>query len=91
MARFAELVLLLRHEELTRGGEYIGLMFLLDRGLEPRKLFFIWNKNIPLSTMLKEALNNYNFNFRYYEDEEDLLEEVSRIIYYNMISRKTRP
>ena len=79
------LTIILRHKELTRCGEYIELTFLLDMGAEPNKIKFLWNKNIPISTMVKELLAKYGFTIHFYMNEKELLEETHRIVYYNCL------
>lgn len=85
LARISELTFIIRDKELTRGGEYVELTFLLDQGLDPRDVYFLVNRSIGFSSMLKELLDCYNFNFRVYSNVEELLEEVHRIIYYRVI------
>jgi len=48
------LIILVRHIELTRGGEYIELTFLLDMGAQPKKIKFLWNKEIPISKIKRK-------------------------------------
>ncbi len=79
------LIIIVRHKELTRGGEYIELTFLLDRGAQPQKIKFLWNKDIPMSTMIKELLAAYGFAIHSYTDEEEMKDEVHSLIYYNCI------
>jgi len=81
------LIILVRHIELTRGGEYIELTFLLDMGAQPKKIKFLWNKEIPISTMVKELLALYGFTIHTYMDEEEMKDEVHRLIYYNCITK----
>ena len=81
------LVLIVRHRELTRGGEYIELTFLLHVGTQPEKIKFLWNKRIPLSTMMNELLAMYGFTIHTYTNEKSLMEQIHRIIYYNCLSR----
>jgi hypothetical protein len=81
------LVFLVRHRELTRGGEYIELTFLLDMGAPPSKIKFLWNKSIPISSMVKELFAVYGFTIHPYVDSDELRDEVHRIIYYNCLER----
>ncbi len=86
LAHFPNLLtFVVRHRELTRCGEYIELVFLLDQGVEPRRVVFLWNVSVPISTMLRELLDRYNFNLRTYEDERELLEEAHRLVYYQAL------
>ena len=41
-------VIVVRHEELTRGGEYIELTYLLLRGIDPKSIFFFKKSLIVL-------------------------------------------
>jgi len=88
LAHFPDLLtMVVRHRELTRCGEYIELVFLLTQGVEPRRVVFLWNVNVPISTMLRELLDRYNFNLRTYKDERELLEETHRLVYYAVRGR----
>jgi hypothetical protein len=55
LANVSFLVFLLRHMELTRGGEYIELAFLLGKRLDPCKVYFLLRQGIEVSTMVDEA------------------------------------
>ncbi len=88
LAHFPDLLtIVVRHREFTRCGEYIELVFLLTQGVEPRRVVFLWNVNVPISTMLRELLDRYNFNLRTYGDERELLEETHRLVYYAVRGR----
>ena len=87
LAKPSSLIFIVRHRQLTRCGEYVELTFLLERGVEPSRITFLWNSDVELSSMVKELLDLYNFTFRPYSSREDLKEEVYRLIYY----RITRP
>ena len=79
LAKSAEAVIVVRHREETRCGEYIELTFLLDRGLNPRKVYMLWRNGLKLSTMVKELIIEYGFNSLDYTDEEQLLWLVEEI------------
>ena len=85
LATISSLVFIVRHKELTRGGEYIELTFLLNRGLDPRVVYMLVNSEVKISVMLKELIDFTKINFRVYEGEEDLIETIRRILYYENI------
>ncbi len=85
LATISSLVFVIRHKELTRGGEYIELAFLLGKGLDPRIVYILVNSEVKISVMLKELIDFTKINFRVYEDEDDLIETIIRIIYYEII------
>lgn len=87
LSAYACLILLIRERELTRGGEYIELAFLLETGTPPQKIKFIWNQKTPISTMVKELLAKYGFTIHTYKDQKTLQQEIHRIIYYNCIKK----
>jgi hypothetical protein len=68
-------IFLIRHEELTRGGEYIELVHLLHR-LSKDKLSFIKREGFDISTMAWEILESYNIRYRTYITENSLLDRV---------------
>ncbi|RLG62916.1 hypothetical protein DRO02_07420 [archaeon] len=86
LATASSLVFVVRHEEFTRGGEYIELAFIAGR-VSPEKIYFLANKKIKLSTMLEELLEYMKFHIRYYESEKHLLEMIYRIIYHDILSK----
>jgi hypothetical protein len=88
LATISSLVFVIRHKELTRGGEYIELAFLLGKDLDPRIVYMLVNSEVKISAMLKELIDYTKINFRVYENEEDLLETVRRILYYEILSNK---
>lgn len=73
-------VIVVRHEELTRGGEYIELTYLLLRGIDPKSIFFFKKDNIKLSEMCFELLDAYKVAIRPYRSIEDLLNEAKRLL-----------
>lgn len=85
LAKFSKPILIVRERELTRGGEYVELAFLLLEGTDTSKIVFLWNNKVDISSMVKELLDACNFNFRPYSSEKELLDEVYRLIYYKII------
>jgi len=51
---------------------------------------FLWNRNAELSSMVKELLDAFYFNFRAYGSEDELLDKVHRLIYYRVIENVKR-
>jgi len=88
LAYATSLIFVIRHLELTRGGEYIELTFLLGKGLNPRKVYMLINKNIEISTMLKELIDNTKINLRTYKDKTELLDTIRRITYYEVLKNE---
>ncbi len=87
LATISSLVLIVRHRELTRGGEYIELVFLLGRGLNPRIVYLFVKSDVKISTMLKELIDFTEINFRIYESDDELIESIRRILYYKVLKR----
>jgi len=58
------LILVIRHIELTRCGEYIELVFLLRSGIDPSRIYLMLNKNIEVSTMLNELIDYVKINLK---------------------------
>jgi hypothetical protein len=79
LARQSALVFLVRDQELTRGGEYIELGFLLIRRLVPSKVQFFKREGITLSEMAWEILDLYKIGKHPYQDKEFLFREAIRI------------
>ncbi len=88
LAQSSFLTFVIRHKELTRGGEYIELSFLLGRGLSPDKVYLFINQEIEISTMLKELIEATRIRLRTYNDESDLVETIRRVIYYEIKRNK---
>jgi len=78
------LVLVIRHKELTRCGEYIELGFLTGAGLPPRNIYFVHREGIRVSEMVYELMDYLGVNLRTYRELDDLLREVRRIIHYRV-------
>ena len=77
------LLIFLREKELTRGGEYIELAYLVSR-LRPEEVYkrawFFKREGIPISTMVKELLTDFKIQYRTYSSDEELIEEVLRVL-----------
>jgi hypothetical protein len=73
----------IRHLELTRGGEYIELAFLIgcDRASSSR-IWFFKREGIDLSQMAWEILDKFGVQMRPYKDENQLMEELVRVARY---------
>jgi len=84
LANSSFLIITIRHVELTRCGEYIELAYLLSRGLPPSKIVILVNKNIHVSTMLKELIRAFHAYWEEYSNLEDLLNIVRSIIHYRI-------
>jgi hypothetical protein len=87
LATISALVFVIRHRELTRGGEYIELAFLLGNGLDPRIVYMLVNSDVEISAMLKELIDFTEINFRVYKNQEDLLETIGKILYYKIFKQ----
>ena len=83
LAHGVSLTFLIREEELTRGGEYIELAYLLGTAtLQPSAVYFMKKEGFDLSEMGWEILAYYGVNFRPYMDEKTLCNETTRLIKY---------
>jgi hypothetical protein len=75
---WADLVYLVRELESTRGGEVVELVYLLlHQSLtlskrDPFKYEFFFNRNIPISSMIKEIVSNYKINPTDYSNVQEL-------------------
>ena len=78
LARVCWLIFVIRHLELTRGGELVELTYLAPSC--NGKIFLLKREGVLLSTMVKEILDAFDVNLRTYNDENELMEEVERII-----------
>lgn len=76
----ASLTFLIREFELTRGGEYIELVYLLANNLNPSQIIVMKKELLDLSEMAWEVLDSYNVNMRTYKDNNSLCSEVTRIM-----------
>jgi len=73
-------VIIIRHEELTRCGEYIELAYLILHRLPILKITLLIREGIPISTMLKELIRMTRLYHERYKDLNDLLYIVRSII-----------
>jgi hypothetical protein len=81
LANASTLTLVIRDQELTRGGEYIELAFLLGSSRsQSSRIFFLGRRDCELSGMVWEILDHYGIIFRPFKDEDDLVTESIRII-----------
>jgi hypothetical protein len=78
-------ILLIRHKEETRGGEYLELMHALFRGYA-EKIWFFKRNGIDLSAMLMEYLDKFKVKMRTYKKEQDLTTTIMRILKYELQS-----
>lgn len=78
------LTFLVRDKELTRGGEYIELAFILGLGTERtrNRMWFMHRQLVPISKMAEEILDMYGVASRTYATENELLERIARITLY---------
>lgn len=80
ISKMTTLTFVIRDRELTRGGEYIELVYLLDNAfLDPQRTFFVKREDFSLSSMAWEILDLHNVQFRSYRKEQDLHIEAIRI------------
>lgn len=80
ISKMTTLTYVVRDRELTRGGEYIELVYLLDNAfLDPRRTFFLKREGFNLSSMAWEILDIHNVQFRSYNKEQDLHDEAIRV------------
>lgn len=86
LMRIAEAVFLIRHQEETRGGEYLELMHALFSG-HSEKVWFFKKNGLQLSTMLMEYLDRFKVNMRTYTDEQSLTSAIIRILKYEFLPR----
>lgn len=76
--RASKIILVIRHKEETRGGEYIELAYGIREYRD--KFYFFANNGISVSTMVDELLNKFNVQKRSYGDNKDLVKQVLDII-----------
>ncbi len=80
LTRLTSLTFLIRDQELTRGGEYIEMVYLLSRSLKPENIYFMKKEGFQLSAMAMEIIDYSKVQFRCYIREIDLHREITRII-----------
>ena len=81
LMQIAKTIILIRHKEETRGGEYLELMHALFRG-HSEKMWFFKRNSIELSAMLMEYLDKFKVKMRTYRKEQDLTTALTRILKY---------
>jgi hypothetical protein len=81
LMRLAKVILLIRHKEETRGGEYMELMHALSRGYS-EKVWFFKKNGLRLSSMLMEYLDKFKVTMRTYSDRKSLTSAIIRILKY---------
>lgn len=80
LSSLASLTFVIRDQELTRGGEYIELLSMLQTRLPSARIRFLKREGIVLSEMAWEILDLHGVSSRSYGDNNFLLREVVRII-----------
>lgn len=81
LASIMQVAFLVRHVELTRGGEYIELAYLI--GLERAsggKLWFLKREGFELSSMAWEILDKFGVQMRSYINVEGMCAEALRVV-----------
>jgi hypothetical protein len=81
LMRFAKAIFLVRDREETRGGEYVELMDAMSRG-HSDKIWFFKREGVRVSDMLMEYLDKCGVKIRPYTNQQDLIEEIIRILRY---------
>lgn len=85
LMRLAKTIFLIRDKEETRGGEYVELIHAISQG-HSDKVWFLKRNGVRLSAMLMEYLDKFKVNMRTYNDKQDLITEVTRILKYELSS-----
>ena len=80
--RASKIILLIRHKEKTRGGEYIELAYGISKYHD--KFYFFAKNDLSLSVMVDEILKKFNVQKRNYIDNKDLIEQIVDIIKHNL-------
>lgn len=80
---FSKIILLIRQKEETRGGEYLELIYALNK-TDPSKIWFFHNRDIELSGMLMEFLDRFEVKMRVYTDET-YAAVVLRVLDYKLV------
>ncbi|HTP54854.1 MAG TPA: hypothetical protein VML94_07880 [Thermoplasmata archaeon] len=88
LANIMSAAFLVRHIELTRGGEYIELAFLIgsDRS-SAAHIWFFKHEGVELSQMAWEILDKFGVQVRPYRREPDLYVEAIRVARYQTAHR----
>lgn len=80
--RASKIILLIRHKEETRGGEYIELAYGIREYHD--KFYFFAKNGVMLSMMVDEILKKFNVQKRNYIDNKNLIEGILDIIKHNL-------
>ena len=80
--RASKIILLIRHKEETRGGEYIELAYGIREYHD--KFYFFAKDGVLLSIMIDEILKKFNVQKRNYIDKKNLIERILDIIKHNL-------
>jgi len=86
LMRITKSIFLIRDKEETRGGEYVELLHALFQG-HSSKVWFLKREGIQLSAMLMEYLDKFKVNMRTYNNQEDLITAIMRILKYELPSK----
>lgn len=86
LMRITKSIFLIRDKEETRGGEYVELLHALFQG-HSSKVWFLKREGIQLSAMLMEYLDKFKVNIRTYNNQEDLITAIMRILKYELPSK----
>lgn len=80
LARSRSLTFLIRDSELTRGGEYIELAYLLGQGHSPPgRMWFLKREGFALSEMASVALDEFGIHMRSYRSTKSLQDQIVRL------------
>ncbi|MFB3889577.1 MAG: hypothetical protein ACE14S_08805 [Candidatus Bathyarchaeia archaeon] len=81
LMRAAEKIFLIREKTETRGGEYVELMYVLEKGFAT-KVWFFKREAVKISTMLMEFMDMFEVLMRPYFSLSDLNLSIVRILEY---------
>jgi len=76
--KFARLILIVRNEEKTRGGEYIEFAYGVAK--YSNKFYFVAKQDVILSTMVVELIKRYGIKMLFYHDNRDLNSRLVEIV-----------
>jgi hypothetical protein len=79
IADMATGIFFIRHKELTKGGEYVELAYLMNKPYAS-KTFFLKKEGFDLSTMTHEIMERQRITFVTYRGETQLHQHMKRII-----------
>jgi len=78
----SKVIMLIRQKEETRGGEYLELIYALNK--KPNIVWYFYNRDIELSGMLMEFLDRFEVKMRVYTDET-YVTVVLRVLDYQIL------